>query len=294
VYTVVCVLHDSAGAIQSLLASLRRLPSPPPLVVIDTASRDDGPLLARAAGAAVLQLGSNPGFGAANNAGVAVVETPVTVLLNPDTEVPPGALDRLAARALAEDALHAPRLVDAGGRPERSAHPVPGTPGALLGVLAPPALLPRAVRERLEPWRARRPCTAGWAVGACLAARTATLRRLGPFDPDQFLFYEDMDLCLRARAAGVPTRFDPTVVVRHHGAHATRPAFGGEPHALLAQRRRAVVGATRGRRAQRLDDAAQALTFATRALAHGRPGGRGARRERAQLAAVLGAVRGAA
>ena len=28
----------------------------------------------------------------------------------------------------------------------------------------------------------------------------ATLRALGPFDADAFLFYEDLDLCLRARA----------------------------------------------------------------------------------------------
>ena len=74
-----------------------------------------------------------------------------------------------------------------------------------------------------------------------------------------------MDLCLRARAAGIPTVLDPRVRVRHLGGHATGPAYAGEPHALLARRGGEVVAADRGRAAAALDDAAQALTFATRA-----------------------------
>ncbi len=148
----------------------------------------------------------------------------------------------------------------------------------------------RALRVRAEPFRAERPRTIGWAIAACVAARTAVLRRLGPFDPGQFLFFEDMDLCLRARAAGVPTVLDPSVRIRHLGGHATRRAYAGEPHELLARRRREVVRANRGRAALALDDAAQALTFATRAVAR-RAAAREADRERAQLTAFLRAVR---
>jgi N-acetylglucosaminyl-diphospho-decaprenol L-rhamnosyltransferase len=95
-----------------------------------------------------------------------------------------------------------------------------------------------------------------------------------------------MDLCLRARAAGVPTVLDPTVRVGHLGGHATRRAYGEEPHALLAQRRRAVVRTNRGRAALARDDLAQALTFAGRRLAR-RALGRPAAREAAQLAALM-------
>ncbi|HEX8102400.1 MAG TPA: glycosyltransferase [Solirubrobacteraceae bacterium] len=293
-FGVVVVLHDSAGPLRALLASLAaHLPEPPQLVVVDTGSRDGGADLARAHGAEVLELPDNPGFGAANNAGVARIDRPVTVLLNPDCELlDADALPALAAHAAAagrRPALHVPRLLNPDGSVQRSAHPLPGTAGALLPALVHPPLLPRAVRERAEPWRARTPRTVGWAIAACVAAPTATLRALGPFDPAQFLFYEDMDLCLRARAAGVPTVLHPDLRVRHLGGHATTPAYGGEPHALLAARRREVVGRTRGRTARRLDDAAQLLTFATRAAvrtALGRP----ATRERAQLAAQWAAT----
>ena len=119
-------------------------------------------------------------------------------------------------------------------------------------------------------------------------ARTATLRWLGPFDPGAFLFFEDMDLCLRARAAGIPTELHPEVRLRHAGGHATARRFGGEPHELHAARRREVVAARLGRRALALDDAAQALTFATRATGRALLR-RDSSRPRAQLRALRAA-----
>jgi N-acetylglucosaminyl-diphospho-decaprenol L-rhamnosyltransferase len=290
-FSLVVVLHDSGGPLRALLGSLDLLPSAPQLVIVDTGSRDEGPSLARAAGAELVELGSNPGFGAANNAGIARAREAVTVLLNPDCELLDASLARLAdAAASGPDRLWVPRLLEAGGAVQRSAHPLPGTLGAFLPAVTHPPALPQALRERVEPYRSERPRTVGWAIAACLAARTGVLRRLGPFDPGQFLFFEDMDLCLRARAAGIPTVLDPGVRVRHRGGHATRRAYAGEPHELLARRRREVVLANRGRAARALDDAAQALTFASRVAAHGFAG-RAAERERAQLAALLRAIR---
>jgi N-acetylglucosaminyl-diphospho-decaprenol L-rhamnosyltransferase len=290
-FSVVCVLHDSAGPLPALLASLRAHVPAAQLVVVDAGSRDGGPALARDGGAEVLALGGNPGFGAASNAGLARARHPVSVLLNPDCELLDASLATLAARARdAPPALHVPRLLNPDGTVQRSAHPLPGTPGALLPAVVHPPWLPRPVRERAEPWRSARPRTVGWAIAACLAAPTGVLRALGPFDPAQFLFYEDLDLCLRARAAGIPTRLHPDLKVRHLGAHATGPAFGGEPHAELARRRRAVVQARRGRAARRLDDLAQVATFGVR-LAAGRALGRPAGRESDQLSAQLAVIR---
>jgi N-acetylglucosaminyl-diphospho-decaprenol L-rhamnosyltransferase len=284
-FSIVVVLHDSAGPLPALLASLGRLPSPPQLIVVDTASSDEGPAVARAAGAEVVVLGDNPGFGAANNVGVERAEHPVTVLLNPDCELLDGSLALLAARAAGGE-LWVPRLLNPDGSLQRSAYPLPGTVGALLPAVVHPPILPEPLLERVEPFRSERARSVGWAIAACVAASTETLRRLGPFDPGQFMFYEDMDLCLRARAAGIPTVFEPAVRIRHVGGHSTRPVYDGDPHDLLAQRRRQVVGANRGSAALALDDLAQALTFGTRAAGRLLLGRR-ADRERAQLSAVL-------
>jgi N-acetylglucosaminyl-diphospho-decaprenol L-rhamnosyltransferase len=269
-FTAVVVIHDSARHLDALLRSIERhlADEPPQVVVVDSGSHDDGAAIARAAGADVIALDDNPGFGAANNAGLGCATHPVTVLLNPDCELVDGSLAALARRAAtAPDALLVPRLLNPDGTMQRSAHPVPGAPGALVAALWPPRAMPRALRERYEPWGAARPRRVGWAIAACVAARTDLLRRLGPFDPAAFLFYEDLELCLRARATGVPTELRPEARVVHHGAHATGPALGARAFDLGARRRREVVGARLGARALAVDDAAQALTFGARALA---------------------------
>jgi N-acetylglucosaminyl-diphospho-decaprenol L-rhamnosyltransferase len=288
-YTVVCVLHDSAEDLARLLASLE--PSRPPVIAVDAGSSDTGPAVAGEWGAEVVHAG-DVGFGAANNAGLERVTTPITILLNPDVVVRDAAvLHRLTRHARRQDALHVPRLLNPDGTTQRSAHPLPGTAEALLPALVHPRALPLPLRLRADPWRASAEREVGWAIAAAVAARTSTLRRLGPFDPAQFLFYEDLDLCLRARAAGVPTVLHPDLELEHRGGHSTEPAYGGEPYELLARRRREVVAATRGRPAVALDDTAQALTFATRAAARSLLR-RDARREAAQLRALARAWRG--
>lgn len=290
-FTAVIVLHDSEPELALLLRSLEaQLREPSQLVVVDTGSRDGGPELARRAGAELVELPENPGFGAACNAGVARSHHDVTVLLNPDTELVDDSMHELARLARTHPhALHAPRLLEPDGSVQRSAHPLPGTAGALLPALVHPPLLPRALRERVEPYRAERSRTVGWAIAACLAAGTHTLRGLGPFDPAVHLFAEDMELGLRARAQGIPTVLHPHLRLRHAGGHAV--LRGGEPYEALARRRREALERTLGPRARARDDLAQALTFATRIAARGALG-RDASRERAQLRALQAAHRG--
>lgn len=272
-FTIVTVIHDSAPELRRLLASIERHLDPPPeMIVVDSGSDDGGLALAAAAGARTIDLERNPGFGAANNAGVAQAGHPVTVLLNPDVELLDDGLARLTARAADRDVLLAPRLLNLDGSVQRSAWPVPGRWGALAQTLVPGPLR----REPAGP--------VGWVLGAAIAARTALLRRLGPFDPEAFLFYEDLELCLHARQRGVPVVLDPSIRVVHAGGHATGPAFGGEPIELHTRRRREVIAARLGRRALARDDAAQALTFALRAWR---------RRDRALLRALIAARRAA-
>jgi GT2 family glycosyltransferase len=278
-FAAVIVLHESRAELAALLDSLRE--PKPRLVVVDTGRDDGGAALAEAHGATIVERRDNPGFGAATNAGLKAVTENVAILLNPDVVAHGGALAELARRAHdTPHALHAPRLLNPDGSIQRSAHPLPGTVGAFLPALIHPPLLPRPIRDRVEPFRARAPRTVGWAVAACLAASTTTLAQLGPFDPRIHLFAEDMDLCLRARAAGIPTILHADLELTHTGGHSVLRE--GEPFELLARQRAQVIEATQGRRARRRDDAAQALTFATRALVK-RPN----ERERAQLNALL-------
>jgi N-acetylglucosaminyl-diphospho-decaprenol L-rhamnosyltransferase len=270
-YAAVVVLHESRDELAALLDSLQTVESPR-LYVVDTGRDDGGADLARAHGAEVIERRDNPGFGAATNAGVDRVREDVAVLLNPDTIAIDDSLPRLAQIARAHDGLHAPRLLNPDGTVQRSAHPLPGTLGAFLPATLP--WLPRAIRIRAEPYRSDTARTVGWAIAAALAARTDTLRRF-PFDPKIHLFAEDMDMCLRARHAGVRTIYHPRLRLVHAGRH----SLAEEPYLQLARNRHDVLQS-------RLDDAAQLLTFATRALIK-RPNDK----ERAQLSALLDVLR---
>ncbi len=267
-FTAVVVLHESAEHLARLLDSIdRHLPERPQLIAVDTGSRDAGADLAAEHGCEVVALDGNPGFGAANNAGLERARSDVVALLNPDVQLLDRGLERLVARARAQDALHVPRLLNLDGSVQDTAHPRPGTAAELARALLPARLAP-------QHYAATTTRRVGWAIAAALVARTRTLRALGPFDAAAHLFYEDLDLCLRA-APAVPTLLHPDVRLLHEGGHSTGP----DRLTLEARRRREVVGTRLGTRALALDDAAQALTFARASLT-------GRRRPREQLRAL--------
>jgi glycosyltransferase involved in cell wall biosynthesis/GT2 family glycosyltransferase len=286
---LVTVTHNSQGVVAGLLRSARRHLPGATLIVVDSGSGDGSADAARRAApdAIVVELGENVGFGRASNAGVARVEDPVCVLVNPDVELLDDSLAALADDLLrpgAPDRILAPAALSPDGSRQDTAQLDPACSLLALKALVPSALLPGALRVPLDPWRARQPRRIGWAVGCCLVARTDVLRRLGPFDDRIFLFAEDLDLGMRAAERGVETWFRPDARVLHLDAHSTSPTFGGEPFERLAEARRAVVGERRGRRAARRDHWIWLLTYADRialkALTH-----RPTTRERRQLAA---------
>ena len=127
----------------------------------------------RRARATVVERHDNPGFGAANNDGVARAAGDVTILLNPDIVATPAAIERLAMLAAGREALVVPRLLNADGSVQRSAFALPGRPsgpadGADPGPAARASPGARARRAssagRSPPPSRRQPrCCAAWA-----------------------------------------------------------------------------------------------------------------------------------
>ncbi len=216
------------------------------------------------------------------------MRAPVTAFVNPDVELLDDSLLGLAAEVSRDNSperLLAPLVLNGDLTRQDTVHPAPAAPADLIRSLLAPALVPPSVGAPLWPWRSSVPRPVGWAVGCALVGRTETLRRLGPFDETIFLYGEDLELGLRAAQAGVQTWFWPAARVVHHGAHAARAEFGGEPFDRLARARHDVVARRLGRRRAAIDDRAQAVTFASR-LAAKRVLGRPAERERRQLRAL--------
>ncbi len=214
---IVTVLHNSEPELATLLASLERHLPAAQVVVVDSGSSDGGAELARgwAGGAAqVLELGENVGFGRGVNAGLALVERPVTALLNPDVELLDASLAAAGREALRDpERLIAPLVLRPDGSREDNAQLEPGSLALVGHALVPGAALPQGLAARAEPWRARRP--RGGRVGGRIVSGGAH----------------------RAAAAARPVRRADLHVRRGSRARPARPRRGSG-HALLAGRAR--------------------------------------------------------
>ncbi len=115
-----------ANCLQSLGASPPAIPHE--IVVVDNASTDGSVAAVRARWprTIVVEQRTNSGFAAGNNAGIRAGTGTLVLLLNNDTLVPPGAIDRLVDRLTAhpDAAVAGPRLVDAEGAAELSFGPM--------------------------------------------------------------------------------------------------------------------------------------------------------------------------
>ena len=215
----------SYNAREDLATALRSLTEAPPatshaIVVVDNASSDGAGTMVRERfpQIRVIDAGSNLGFARANNLAIRATDSELVLLLNPDTVVPPGAIDRLVARLdeRPDAAVIGPRVVDSQGIPELS-----------FGAALTPwrearrkaidrfdkhglALARRAIAQATS-----REANVDWVTGACLLARRADLEAAGLFDERYFLYVEDVDLCAAIRAKGRTIVFSPVAEIVH-------------------------------------------------------------------------------
>ncbi len=220
---VVIVTYNSRRDIERCLRSLidgGGLQGPAEVVVVDNASADETVAYVRAQWPSVQVIASpeNRGFSAANNLGIRATRAPFVLLLNPDTDVPPGAIDQLRAHlsALPGAGIIGPRLVDARGTPELSFGPMISPWGELrqkvrmAGARRGWRMAQRAIAELTS-----RPGERDWVTGACLLIRRDVLEAVGGLDERFFMYTEDVDLCAQVRRLGYTVQFEPSVTVQH-------------------------------------------------------------------------------
>jgi hypothetical protein len=166
----------------------------------------------------------NGGFSAGNNLGISAVEAEHYVLLNSDTIVRPGALEKLLAVAEREPAigLVGPRLEDADGTPQPSCFRN-ATPASELIAAAATGPVSRLLgRYRVALPVCEEPLEPPWISFACVLVRGRALREVGPLDEGFFMYFEDIDYCRRARRGGWRIRCEPSAHVVHLGGGSSR------------------------------------------------------------------------
>lgn len=178
---------------------------PPGAIVVD----DGSPM--PVAGAHV-RLDRNSGPGAARNAGLELVTTPLVAFVDADVTLHEGWLDDLLHHFDDERvAAVAPRVTTSD-----STTPSPGWLHRYEAGASPLDL-------GTEPARVRSGTRVSYVPAAVLVCRTDAIRSLGGFD-SSLRFGEDVDLVWRLDAAGWRVRYEPAVVV-HHEPRATTSAW---------------------------------------------------------------------
>ena len=220
--SIIIVSYNSSHDLEACLTSLTRHPPhvDHEVVVVDNASTDGTPeyLRTRWPGIRLIAAGENAGFARANNIAIRQTFGELVLLLNPDTIVPEGTIDRLV-RVLDGDAATAvagPRIVDGEGRAELSF-------GRMISPLAElrQKFLVRGQERRtavignVVEWMTRRSKAVDWVSGACLLIRRVDLEAVGLLDERFFLYTEDVDLCASVRARGRRVRFVADAEIIH-------------------------------------------------------------------------------
>lgn len=195
------------------------------VIVVDNASSDGTVAMVAAEFPQVDVMASerNLGFAGGTNLGMAVARGEVLMMLNPDTEVTPGALGHLVRflHGRRDAGAVGPRLEGPDGRLQHTCHPFPSLWLTLVAQLGLHRLLPGTHAfgaYDMTWWAHDEPRRVGWLSGACIALRREVWERLGGLDEGYFMYSEDVDWCYRLSRAGYERWYLPQARVIHHEA----------------------------------------------------------------------------
>jgi N-acetylglucosaminyl-diphospho-decaprenol L-rhamnosyltransferase len=241
--------------------------------VVDNGSEDGSPEMVaeRFGWAELVRAEENLGFGRAVNLVAERTTSEWIAPANADIALEPDALATLlaAGRVHTIAGALAPRLLAPDGSTQHSVHAFPTVAHALAFNLGAGRALP-SLGERLAlpgRWDPEREREVDWAVGAFLLVRRLAWDQAGGFDPEQWLYAEDLDLGWRLHEAGWYTRYVPAARVLHDESAAARQAFGDDLPARWLPATYEWIARRRGTRAARTIGAVNATGASARAAA---------------------------
>jgi N-acetylglucosaminyl-diphospho-decaprenol L-rhamnosyltransferase len=196
------------------------------MLVIDNASADGTVEAVRERFPNVLisSQSQNLGFAAATNIGIEQSRAPAVLILNPDTELKPGALGELlrALDAAAHIGMTAPALLNPDQSFQTAGFKFPGLVQTMLDLYPiHPRLIESRLNGRYGPGDGTSPFKIDHPLGACMLVRRAVIEKVGMLDTSFFLYSEEIDWCRRITEAGWTILCAPAAKVIHHGGQST-------------------------------------------------------------------------
>ena len=201
------------------------------VIVVDNASSDGSAaeLARRFPTITVDALDANIGFAAATNRGIRSLSGDNILLLNPDTELLPGALMALrrALHSMPHVGLVGGLLLNPDGSLQSSGYHFPTLTQSFLDFFPLHSrLVGSQLNGRVSPGDGRSPYAVDHPLGACMMVRRAVIERVGLLDEHFFMYSEEIDWCRRIIAGGWTVLIAPTAQIIHFGGQSTSQASG--------------------------------------------------------------------
>ncbi len=193
------------------------------VIVVDNASTDGSAeiLAAEFPSVRVIRNSSNLGFAASNNRGIQIARGNFVLLLNPDTEILDGGLQKTVAFMIEHPkaGIVGCKLFYADGKVQHSVRAFP-TPwnifceASFLYLVFPKSHLFGQYHMTWFDYSTTE--AVDWVSGAYFMIRREVIDRLGGLDERFFLYSEELEYCYRTRQLGYTVVFYPGAAIVHH------------------------------------------------------------------------------
>jgi len=219
--SIVIVSYNVKDLLLKCLESIRREDVDAEVIVVDNNSTDGTQeVIGKDLGITFVGNSGNKGFSYANNQGIDASSASQILLLNPDTEVKPGALRTLLDFAKAQPKLSVigPQLLNTDGSLQPSAWKKPSPWDMVLESVFLNKLFgiseydPEEFQKQFEP---------GMLSGAALLFPRELYLRTGGLDAELF-WMEDADFATRARKEGAKIIYFPSAQIIHHSGQSSK------------------------------------------------------------------------
>jgi len=228
------------------------------VVVVDNGSEDGSVAQIRRAfpSVTILEAGANLGFARAANLGWRRARGEFVLFLNPDTNVPAGALERALQymRAHPQVGVTGVKLLNHDGSLQVSCWNFLSVPMLVCDNLLRLPILPRSLTGRFlyRLWDHGTTRAVDWVCGACMLLHRSVLEQVDGFSEDYFMYGEDMDLCYKVRRRGYAVVYYPEAAIVHYGNRSGEKRWAERREAEIVRAELTFLRKYRGRFAWRL------------------------------------------
>ncbi|PID52685.1 MAG: hypothetical protein CR972_00555 [Candidatus Moraniibacteriota bacterium] len=153
----------------------------------------------------IYEINKNIGYARANNIGLKNITTKYICFLNPDTHSFDYNLHTITTH-IKKNTIVSPRILSNDGSPQE---------WSIGDKITLWQIIKNNFGLQKKLWNTSKKIPVDWVTGAALFTRKDVVKKLGGFDEDFFLYFEDVDLCTRLRKEGGTIFYVPNIQLAH-------------------------------------------------------------------------------